>query len=106
MSCKEMSTLPPYQVAIWEDGNFLNMGTAPKWSKDTEPPPVGTEIIATINGCGPAVVTGYFVQDGWLGLCCTLHNPPDWHLKQNGGPCTSHVFGPEFRLATHDEVFK
>jgi hypothetical protein len=68
-----------------------------RWSNPTHPPKVGQVIAVTINGCGPAIVTGYFTQDGWLGVTNRLIDPPDWFLKQNGGNVTGHSFGAEIR---------
>jgi hypothetical protein len=70
----------------------------PRWGGKVPPPPIGTEILITINKCGPAIVTGYFVEDNFLGLLCRLTSPPEWHKKQNKGDPRGHVFGPEFRL--------
>jgi hypothetical protein len=77
-----------------------------QWVSDTAPPAIGSPIIATINACGPAIVTGYFTLEGYLGLMCDLITPPDWQVKQNAnqarkgfGNHAGHVFGPEFKPA-------
>lgn len=103
MSYQELQQLPPYELAIWNgngvqepaEGNFL-------WSRKdgAAPPKVGAHIRITINNCGPAIVTGYFTEDKWLGVRCTLLDPPEWHRRQNKGDNTcGHVFGPEFEAA-------
>lgn len=99
---RELAELPPYQLAVWLDEPRRVEPAAPGkalWSRaDGAPPPaIGDRIRVTMNSCGPAIVTGYFVQDGWLGVRCTLLDPPDWHKRQNNGVATNgHVFGPEF----------
>lgn len=100
---RELPTVPPFELAVWTDGK-LTPATPGKalWSRKdgTAPPAIGDRIRITMNSCGPAVVTGYFVQDGWLGVRCTLLDPPAWHQRQNNGVTTNgHVFGPEFELA-------
>lgn len=98
MSYEELDTVPPYTaLPVWSDAAALDR-TVVKWVNPEPPPPIGAEIIVTMNGCGPAIVTGYFVEDNWLGLRCRLTNPPEWHVKQNKGDPNGHVFGPEFKL--------
>ncbi len=105
MAYREHTTVPAFARAEWDSGKLVN-GKAGLilWGAEAPPPDIGVEIVVTINRCGPAVVTGYFTQDGWLGLKCRLHNPPDWHIKQNKGDPHGHVFGPEFRLATETDL--
>lgn len=97
---QQLAELPPYEFAVWTGtgpepaapGNYL-------WSrKDGAPPPaIGDRIRITMNSCGPAIVTGYFTEGEWLGVRCTLLDPPAWHIRQNKGVTTNgHVFGPEF----------
>ena len=106
MTYQELETVPAYEIARWEDGKVVNAPDAIKWGrKDGLPPPAtGSRIIVLINNCGPAIVTGYFVEHGWLGLRCRLTNPPEWHVRQNNGNPNGHVFGPEFRLPTNDRT--
>ena len=99
MPYQEFDSVPAYETAISSGSTFTNAPGALKWSNPEAPPAIGTEIVVTINNCGPAVVTGYFTQGGFLGLRCKLHSPPEWHVKQNKGNPHGHVFGPEFRLA-------
>lgn len=70
-----------------------------RWSAPGEPPAIGADIVVTINSCGLAYVTGYFTQGGWLGVLCTLRDPPEWHVKQNKGNPKGHAFGAEQRPA-------
>ncbi|UTC29799.1 hypothetical protein BAJUN_01690 [Bajunvirus bajun] len=91
---------PAYAVAVWTDDVITNHGgDLPLWGLDVPVPAIGADIVVTINRCGLAYVTGYFVQDGWLGVLCTLRNPPEWHVKQNKGDPKGHAFAPEFRPA-------
>lgn len=100
MAYQEHKQLPAYELAVWT-------GTGPQdpapgnvlWSRKdgAAPPAIGERIRVTINSIGPAIVTGYFTEDKWLGIRCTLLDPPAWHVKQNKGDNTcGHVFGPEF----------
>lgn len=68
------------------------------WSGKVAPPAIGSHIVVRMNGCGPAIVTGYFVEEGYLGLVCELTNAPEWHKKQNNNDPRGHVFGPEFDM--------
>ena len=71
---------------------------APKWSGEKEPPPVGAKINVRINGVGPGIVKGYFVEYGWLGVLHDVLDPPAWWIKQNvvdGKKPLGHAFGVE-----------
>lgn len=77
--------VPPYQTACWEDGRLL----APSepvalWSGDAPPPPVGATVRVVVNNHGAAQVTGYFVQEKWLGL-----------IVRKADGALIHVFGAE-----------
>ena len=99
MTYLEHKTLPAYEQAIrGENNEVLNPPGALKWSGDIPPPAIGTLIIITMNWVGPAEVTGYFEDGGWLGLRCTVLDPPSWHHKQDHAHLNGHIFGPEFRL--------
>jgi hypothetical protein len=65
---------------------------AARWSATFDPPAVGARVR---NRLGAATVTGYFVQDGWLGLIVLFDEPPAQYLKQWGGNMPVHVFGAE-----------
>lgn len=74
-----------------------------KWSGDTPPPPIGSRIVLTINSIGPAIVRGYFVEYGWLGVLTEVLDPPAWWIEQNcekGKPWPmGHAFGTEIKEA-------
>ena len=71
---------------------------AVRWSAPFPPPAVGGRVKVRMNGLGLATVTGYFVQDGWLGVVVKLDAPPEWYGKQNGGNVPGHSFGAEIEL--------
>lgn len=100
-----MQTVPAYIAPVWVAGKLTNADAGLKWGgKEGPPPAIGETIICTINNLGPAVVTGYFTLDGWLGVLCKLNDPPAWYLKQNGGNVVGGIFGPEFKMMVADEV--
>lgn len=97
----EYTSLPSDWIK-YQPGNDVkpaDIPVEPKWSGEDEPPAIGTKIRVTINGIGPAIVRGYFVECGWLGLLVDVLSPPDWWVKQNVKPGQpyprSHVFGVE-----------
>lgn len=97
--------LPDFEQAQWKDGKALPPSPGKvRWSNAEPPPPVGARIRVLINSCGPAVVTGYFTQEGWLGLMCDLLDPPAWHVKQNKGNRRGHVFGAEIKIEGNDNA--
>lgn len=101
MTYTTLDTLPSYEAPVWEgEGNSCRVVNrdAIRWAGDVPPPAIGTQIIVTINNCGPAIVTGYFIEDNWLGLLCRLLDAPAWHKRQNKGDPLGHAFGPEFKL--------
>ena len=67
------------------------------WSgRDMMPPPaVGSTIKVTMNALGLARVTGYFVQDGYLGVRAILQDPPEWLVEQHKRTALEH---PEWDL--------
>lgn len=102
MSFQKLEAVPLWQLANYVNGMPVNKGAAPIWGVRKvgetyiEPPKVGERVKVTMNGLGPAVVTGYAVQDGFLGVLVKLESPPEWHVKQNFGRMgDSLVFGPE-----------
>lgn len=99
MAYDTFQTLPAFTRAIWEGDKLMNPEAPTRWSNAAPPPAIGTRITITMNRLGPATVTGYFAEDGWLGLLVTLHDAPDWHRKQRNGDNRGHIFGPEFKLA-------
>ena len=76
-------------------------GEPPRWSGTGElsaPPALGSAVVIRMNRIGPAEVTGYFFQGGFLGVYATPHEPPDWWLKQMAGASgrrDAMVFGAE-----------
>lgn len=106
-SYKKLCALPTGWVSgsVNERG-FVEGGTAeaPVWSGKFEPPAIGSTIKVRVNSLGPAVVTGYFTEEGYLGVRCRLESPPKWWLEQNAerlakGETDSHLFGLEIDLA-------
>lgn len=97
----QYQTLPPYQRAVFKDGEDIDDGSGrPMWSGDSDPPEVGARVKVTLNGLGAGEVVGYFTEHGWLGLLVALDEKtrPAWHVKQCGtSPGPSHVFGIEFQ---------
>lgn len=104
---QEMTVLPEgWTRARWGkqsstsgDRELLNEADDYKWSGENPPPPIGAKVHCYMNGFGPAVVTGYFVEYGWLGVLVKFDKPPQWWVKQtkNRGedPKTAkaHMFG-------------
>ncbi len=100
MTYQTFDTVPAHVTAEWDGNKLLNKTDGVLlWSGAEPVPAIGAEIIVGMNRIGAARVKGYFSEAGWLGLLCDLHNPPDWHAKQNNGDRTGHIFGIEFRLA-------
>lgn len=93
---RTFTSVPAFERAIWEGDKLVNEAAAIKWSGDLNPPAIGAQIVVTMNRLGPATIEGYFVEAGWLGLLCRLHNAPDWHREQRGGDPIAHIFGVEF----------
>lgn len=100
---KTYDSLPEGWVKYQPSGDVkpADIPVEPKWSGDEEPPAIGTKIRISMNGIGPAIVRGYFVECGWLGLLTEVLSPPDWWVRQNvkpGQPAPlGHVFGVEFK---------
>lgn len=98
-SYREYAELPAFEDAVWNGDKVANAPGAIKWSGGAPPPAIGARIIVTINNCGPAIVTGYFVEHGWLGVLCRLLDAPEWHRRQNHGNPLGHAFGAEIKAA-------
>ena len=97
---EEFPVCPPYEHAVFIDGKSqppTEPGRA-LWSNKAPPPGPGEVIRIRMNSLGAATVTGYFVQCGWLGVLCTLHDAPEWHRRQNKGDPKGHVFGAEIAI--------
>ena len=66
-----------------------------QYVSDKPMPRVGDELTVTFNGIGRVVVTGYFVEFGFLGLLVRPSDPPEWYIKQNGRDGICHIFPSE-----------
>lgn len=95
---QEIDFIPAYVAPQWTDAGISNHDVL-KYAGKKAPPPIGAEIVITINGHGPARVAGYFVQDGFLGVRVVQDVPRPEYVKQNGGNVPGHVFGTEFASA-------
>jgi len=96
---KELDTVPIYEVPVWRHGKAVTVrADVLKWSAPFPLPPVGSEIVVTMNRIGPATVTGYFACEGWLGIRCRPASPPEWYVKQNGRDAEGYVYGAEIAL--------
>jgi hypothetical protein len=71
-----------------------------QWSGVRPVPAIGTRVRVTMNDLGPGVITGYFVEYGWLGVYVRLDpdTRPAWHKKQNPTKTDAMVFGIEIQL--------
>jgi len=92
---------PAWRSAFDKDGKQKKQSPTarPLWSNGQPPPPLEAEVIVRVNDIGSAIVVGYFVEYGYLGLHVMPKNPPAWYRKQNGLPGGAwkdcHVFGAE-----------
>lgn len=71
------------------------------WSNAERIPYIGDTITVKMNGLGPAVVTGYWLEGDcpFIGLIVSLLEPPEWWIKQNGTePKHSYVTGREVKI--------
>ncbi len=75
----------PHRVALWT-------GTG-------EPPSYGDRVDVRVNGIGPGRVTGYAVQEGYLGVMVLADEAtrPAWHKKQNPRNEAFLSFGAELQ---------
>lgn len=72
------------------------------WSNDDTPPAVNERIELRINCLGKAVVQGYVVIYGYLGVMVKLEDPPAWFVRQNNGNVPCVAYGAEIqRLPGH-----
>jgi len=89
-----MSQLLTYCPAWCRNDDTAVDGIA-KWSGKKPPPFMGDVIRVIINNLGGAVVKGYVVKHGYLGLGVQLLTPPKWYTEQNEGNPIATVFGME-----------
>ncbi len=67
------------------------------WTGAGDPPRYGSKVNIRLNGIGPGVVTGYAVQDGYLGVMVRANEAtrPAWHKKSNPDNNPGLTFGIE-----------
>lgn len=88
--------LPAWEfMPRWTDTPPVKTPGLAQWSATFDPPAIGARVQVRTNSLGPAVVTGYFVEAGYLGVIVKLEEPADWYVKQNGGDVPGHSFGTE-----------
>ena len=61
---------------------YTHDGEPLKWSASFPLPNLGDQIRITMNGIGPAVVVGFFYQEGFLGVMTQALTPPRWLVEQ------------------------
>jgi len=92
---------PPGWVQLTADNK--DDGLAVKWAgQGRPPPPLGAPVTVLMNGLGPGVVVGYFVEHGYLGLHVRCHQLPEWMLAQRkrhglDADTPARVFATEIR---------
>ncbi|MTJ93906.1 MAG: hypothetical protein F8N36_13770 [Desulfovibrio sp.] len=98
-SYQEYEQFPEYRTGRLPSGALDKSVTEiPKWNSEAPPPAKGSYVHCRINAIGPCIVTGYFTEDGYLGILVKLLDPPAWHIRQQGYNTTAHLFGPEFSM--------
>ena len=75
-----------YRVYRTVDGEDL------KWSAPFPLPQIGDRIRITMNAIGPAVVVGYFKEEGFVGVMTKALNPPTWLKNQRARERKSSSF--------------
>ncbi len=75
------------KVRTTDDGQSLavyldDKGNEVLWSGEFALPPLDSEVFITTNNIGWAIVKGYFVSAGYLGVMTLPLNPPLWLLMQ------------------------
>ena len=68
-----------------------------KWSGKGAIPAVGDTVNVRLNSIGEGCVTGYFVQDGYVGVKVKIFNPPEWMKCNNPEGEDSFIFGAEIK---------
>lgn len=91
------ASLPAYEAPQWvrdEQGRTKGVAneSAIKWSGEAPPPAIGAR--ADGRGFG-GIVTGYFVEGGWLGIIVHCDTRPEWHKTDTGRSALVHLFGAD-----------
>ena len=73
---------------------------ASKWSNEKAIPAIGALVKIRMNGLGFGIVRGYFLQEGYTGVCVELETPPEWYRKQVAQQLANRV-----GLAKHCHAF-
>lgn len=94
-----LKSVPEHAPMAFDGERWRNVDTnGTKWSNRKPVPAIGATVAINFNDLGHAVVLGYFVEAGWLGLQVRLLDPPEWQVRQNGIGSPSYIFGAEFDL--------
>lgn len=78
----DLAELPDGWHRAKDDAGEPLLDWGPFWSGREEPPSVGARLSLAVNNFGWAIVTGYFVEHGFLGVKVVLDDPPEWLVKQ------------------------
>lgn len=94
---KHLSEIPAFERVTATNG-IVNPPTRDgvvRWGMNYQPAPpaIGTEARATFNRMGRVIVTGYFVEEGYLGCVAELQDAEP--IQRNGGKTTVYLFGTE-----------
>jgi len=100
MTFRKHDTLPAWQFGRKDEKGFplRAAGAELNWFNDVPPPSIGTEIESIVNGIFPAVVDGYFEEEGYLGLRCHFTEEVKVFGRTIAAGSECHLFGPEFRM--------
>ena len=91
----------PLNLPVKNENGDADVAT---WSAKFDPPAVGAKVQVGVDGIGEAIVLGYFVEYGWLGVCVRPLAPPAWYVKQNGKGAICGVMGAELKALTEAAV--
>jgi hypothetical protein len=91
--------IPPYEPVVQTLGGILPQSSPDvlRWgTRDlATPPAIGDTVHCRVNSIGECRVTGYFEDQGFLGVEAIALHPPLWFIKQNGAVRTVYLFGNE-----------